>query len=574
MAIDGVVTRALALESEKWFAGGRITKIYQPNQTDILLHIRVKGQNYRLLLSAHPTYARVHLATQTYKNPMDPPMFCMCLRKHCEGAFIRNIRQSGLERILHIDLDARDELGDLVPRRLIVELMGRHSNIILTNPENGHVYDGIHRVTPAISQYRQIVPGATYKTPPDQGKRDPLTVDKNTFLSLLDFNQGRLDKQLVQLYTGLGPLLAKEIVTRAGIGSRSAYWETFHRFMTHVKAARFEPTIVYGSDNKERFAAFPLTHIRGEQRFFEKMHDCVATFYEGKAERDEVRNRVSDLTRFVRNAQKKNENKIAHLKRDLQKTERADQHRLFGELLTAYMFQIQPGDEEIEVVNYYDDTGKTVTIPLDPTLSPSQNAQRYFKKYNKAKASRQHLQKQIRKAEREIDYFATILQQLESADLEDVADIREELVQEGYLRKQKAKQDRRQKGRTKPTLTATRSSEGATIYIGRNNRQNEYLTNRLAASNDTWLHTKDIPGSHVVIRSDQYGEETLREAAQIAAYFSKGRSSSQVPVDYTLIKHVRKPKGAKPGYVTYSNQKTLYVNPDEAFIRSLKFERK
>lgn len=573
MAIDGIATRALVLESDERLTGGRITKIYQPNTTEIVLHIRAHGRNERLLLSAHPTYSRMHLTEQTFQNPLEPPMFCMLLRKHCEGAYIRQIRQIGLERIAYIDMDTRDEIGDIATRRLIVEMMGRHSNIILINPDEGHVYDGIRRVTPAISQYRQIVPGATYKAPPDQGKRDPLTVDEKTFLSLLNFNQGRLDRQLVSLYTGIGPLLAKEITHRAGIGSRKAYWEAFKAVMEHVQAAQFAPTIVSGSD-KDVFAAFPLTHLQGETHSFKCMHECIATFYEGRAERDAVRNQVHDLTRFVQNAWKKNERKVKKLQCDLQRTEKADTYRLRGELLTAYMHQVQPGDKAIEVVNYYDEAGSTVTIPLDPALSPSENAQRYFKKYNKAKASRSHLATQIKKAEEENDYFASILQQLETAEQEDVADIREELIEEGYMRRQRKKKDRRRVRRTKPQLTVTHSSEGVPIYIGRNNRQNEYLTNRLANRNDTWLHTKDIPGSHVVIRSQAFGEETLLEAAQIAAYFSKARTSSQVPVDYTLIKHVRKPSGSKPGYVIYDQHKTLYVTPNESFIRHLKFERK
>jgi len=238
------------------------------------------------------------------------------------------------------------------------------------------------------------------------------------------------------------------------------------------------------------------------------------------------------------------------------------------------MHQVKPGDKKIEVVNYYDAQGEVVTIPLDPNRSPAENAQRYFKKYQKAKASRLHIQEQSRKTAEENRYLATVLQQLEDADLEDVADIREELEREGYVRKQKTAKARRETRQAKPQLTVTTSSEGVPIYIGRNNRQNDYLTSRLANSHDTWLHTKDMPGSHVVIRGRDFGERTLREAAQIAAYFSKGRTSAQVPVDYTLIKHVRKPKGAKPGYVIYDNHKTLYVTPDESFIRKLRFERK
>lgn len=573
MAIDGIVTRALTRESDQLLSGGRITKIYQPSETDIVLHIRANGHNWRLLLSAHPVYARVHLTQQTYQNPLEPPMFCMLLRKHVEGGFIRNFGQVGLERILFIDVETRDELGDIVTRRIVVELMGRHSNIVLINPEDRRVFDGIRRVTPAVSRYRQIVPGATYKRPPEQGKRNPLSVDEDMFLALLNFNQGRLDKQLVQLFDGIGPTLAKEIVHRAGIGSRSAYWQAFHSIMECVRNYRFEPTIVYGAE-KERFAAFPLTYVEGERHSFRRMHDCVAAFYEGKAERDAVRNRVHDLTRLVQTALKKNEKKMKKLEREWRDTEKADRYRLYGELLTAYMHQVKPGDKKIEVVNYYDAQGEVVTIPLDPNRSPAENAQRYFKKYQKAKASRLHIQEQSRKTAEENRYLATVLQQLEDADLEDVADIREELEREGYVRKQKTAKARRETRQAKPQLTVTTSSEGVPIYIGRNNRQNDYLTSRLANSHDTWLHTKDIPGSHVVIRGRDFGERTLREAAQIAAYFSKGRTSAQVPVDYTLIKHVRKPKGAKPGYVIYDNHKTLYVTPDESFIRKLRFERK
>lgn len=573
MSIDGMVTRALALESSDLLTHGRITKIYQPNETDILLHVRAGGHNYQLLLSAHPAYPRMHLTEQTYANPLNPPMFCMLLRKHCDGAFIRHIAQVDSERIVHIDIDTRDELGDAVTRRLILEMMGRHSNIILTDPESGRVFDGIRRVTPAISKYRQIVPGATYKAPPDQGKRDPLSADKSTFLGLLDFNRGQLDKQLVQLYSGIGPLLAKEIVHRAGIGSRTAYWDAFNTIMEQIKKGHFTPTIVYGN-GKARFAAVPLTHLKGEKVAFSRMHACVAAFYEGKAERDAVRSQVHDLTRLVKNTQKKNERKIKNLEQDLRATEEADRHRLFGELLTAYMHEVRPGEQAIDVVNYYDEAGSTVTIPLDPERSPSENAQHYFKRYNKLKASRSYLNEQIKRTQEENAYLENILHQLESADLEDVADIREELAQEGYIRKQKMKRDRRKTRKSRPQLTVTRSSEGNAIYIGRNNRQNDYLTNRLANGEDTWLHTKDIPGSHVVIRGSRFGEATLVEAAQIAAYFSKGRTSSQVPVDYTLVKHVRKPKGAKPGFVIYDKHKTLYVTPDESFIRQLKFERK
>ncbi|WP_054949959.1 Rqc2 family fibronectin-binding protein [Numidum massiliense] len=574
MAIDGIVTRALARESEQLISQGRINKIYQPNPTDLLLHIRGGGRNVRLLLSAHPVYARVHTTDETYENPLEPPMFCMLLRKHLEGGIITSVAQVGLERIITFDVRARNELGDIVNKRLIVEIMGRHSNIVLIDPASGHIYDGIRRVTPAISQYRQIVPGATYVAPPDQGKRDPLTVDKADFLKRLDFNSGRLDKQLVAAYTGIGPLLAKEIVHRAGIGSRENYWRAFHDIMADVRADTFAPTLVYGK-KKDVFAAVSLTHVAGEVHRFPTMHGCVAAYFSGKAERDAVKNRTHDLMRFLSNEWKKNENKLKKMRKELADTARADEYRLYGELLTAYMYQVTPGARSIDLVNYYDEAGATVTIPLDPSRSPADNAQHYFKKYNKEKARTAHITAQIEKTAAENDYLATVLQQLESAGIEHIEDIREELIEEGYLRKQARRDGRRakQKKDKRPELTRFTSSEGIPIYVGRNNRQNDYLTNRLASSDDTWLHTKDIPGSHVVIRGTNFGEATLMEAAQLAAFFSKGRASSQVPVDYTAVKHVRKPSGAKPGFVIYDHQKTVYVNPDEAMVRQMAQEQ-
>ncbi|RAL26100.1 Rqc2 family fibronectin-binding protein [Thermoflavimicrobium daqui] len=567
MSFDGIMTRAIVYELSQTLSSGRITKVYQPSEIEILLYIRAFGKNHRLLLSAHPAYPRVHLIEENMDHPTEPPMFCMLMRKHCEGAIIQSIEQIGMERVIHINFRTRNELGDEVTRRIVIEIMGRHSNLILLDPETDTILDAIRRVTPAISQHRQVLPGSTYSPPPDQAKKNPLEVDKNTFIAGFDYNRGQLDKQIMQRFTGIGPLIAKEITHRAELGSREKLWQSFHQVMEQIRRHKYQPTAIHTA-NKSVFSAIPITHVEGEQRTFATMSACLESFYFGKAERDRIKQQTQDLMRKLQNDIDKNTKKIKILEKELLETTKADSYRIYGELLTAYMHQLKRGDQEAQVVNYYDPEGKEVTIQLNPILTPSENAQRYFKKYNKLKAAKKWNEEQIQKAKEEIEYLESVLVQLMNSTRREVEQIREELQEEGWL-KGGQKPTKKRKKKEMPTPLSVYSSDHTLVMVGRNNKQNDYLTHQLASATDTWLHTKDIPGSHVVIRSQSFSETTLQEAAMLAAYFSKARESSQVPVDYTLIKHVKKPTGARPGFVHYVQQRTLFVTPDEQKVREI-----
>ena len=578
MALDGIVTRAIAAELQGCI-GARIHKIHQPSPRDLVLQIRGNSAQGKLLLSANPTYPRVHWTQQTYTNPKEAPMFCMLLRKYCEGGIIEQVKQVDNERILHLTIRRRDELGDVMLRTLVIELMGRHSNIMLIDQDSGLIHDGIHHVTPAISSYRTVMPGSAYMPPPDQRKFNPLLVTSaESLVSLLvvDDSETHLQQRIVDVFSGISPLLARELVHRSGIDNNveaesvaNRLWPVFDSMMEDFRAHRYSPVITEDSRGRSQFAVTTLTHLGdGSSTDFESISSCLEAYYGGKAQRDTVKQRVSDLLRFLNNEKSKNIKKLEKLAETIEEAKDADKYRVLGELITTYMHQIKKGDEFAEVVNYYDEAGGVVKIQLDPQLSPSENAQRYFKRYNKSKNSLSMATGQMESARDEVRYLESLLQQLDSASLADIEEIREELIEQQYLR-DRSKRNHKKKKPTRPALLSYTSSEGISILVGKNNTQNEYLTNRLASSSDTWLHTKDIPGSHVVIRSTSFGDPTLEEAAMLAAHYSQARASSQVPVDYTLIRHVRKPNGAKPGYVIYEQQKTLFVTPDEQRLQSL-----
>jgi predicted ribosome quality control (RQC) complex YloA/Tae2 family protein len=568
MAFDGMFVYAITEELKQNLSNGKITKIYQPYERELLFNIRAQGKNHKLFISANPSYPRIHLTEESFQNPQEAPMFCMLLRKHLEGGVIEGIKQVDMERIIYIDVRSRDELGDTSMKRLIIEIMGRHSNIILVDPERNMILDSIHHVTHAINQHRVLLPGREYVTPPEQDKKSPFLADQETFIKKINFNQGKLDSQIVQQFSGISPLLAKEIVQQTGLANRESLSESFLTTINKIKHLDIEPTLITGAE-KSTFYLFPLQHVEGSQQTFSTVSDLLEKFFHGKAERDRVKQKAHDFARFLSNEKNKNEKKIKKLEKTREDSQKADQYKLFGELLTAYLHQVKRGDTTVQVINYYDENGTSIDIPLDPQLSPNKNAQAYFKKYTKAKKSVAIVDEQIRLAQEEIEYFETLSQQLEQASPRDVEEIREELIEGGYIR-DRSKKKKKKKKADKPQLQSYYSSDGTEILVGKNNKQNEHLTNRIGQSSNTWLHTKDIPGSHVLIRSDQYTEETLLEAAQLAAFYSKAGSSSQVPVDYTLIKHVKKPSGAKPGYVIYDHQKTVFVTPSEEKIEEMR----
>ncbi|NME97154.1 Rqc2 family fibronectin-binding protein [Aneurinibacillus aneurinilyticus] len=568
MAFDGIVTHAVTHELNERLASGRIMKIHQPTDTDIVMQIRTRNGNVRLLLSASLSFPRMHITNENYRNPLEAPMFCMLLRKYCEGAIIDGIHQINMERIIHLDIRGRDELGDARTKRIVLEIMGRHSNLILMDPQSGMIHDGLHHVTPAVSRYRTVLPGRPYVAPPPQRKINPLVATKDDFIRRIRFNEGKIAKQIVGAFDGISPLIADEIMYRAGLPTQDSLWRAFAEITDLVKQQTYTPTFAR-TEHKEYFSAIPLTHLaHAVTETFTTISECLEAFYHGKAERDAVKQRMHDLARLVINERNKNEKKIEKLLETKQKAEDASKYQIYGELLTANLYQITRGQPEANVINYYEEEAPLLSIPLDPALTPSENAQAYFKRYTKAKNSRAFVDNQIAGAKEEILYLDTVLQQIENAGLADIEDIREELAEQGYLRARpsQGKKGNKQKN---PTLERYTSSEGVTIYVGKNNKQNDYLTNRLANPDDTWLHTKDIPGSHVIIRGTEFGETTLMEAANLATYYSKARQSSQVPVDYTLVRHVRKPKGAKPGFVIYEQQKTQFVTPNDEIIRTL-----
>lgn len=566
MPFDGIVTKAITEELQTELANGKLTKIHQPTATELVLTVRNNRMNHVLLMSIHPNYARVHLTEDTYQNPPEPPMFCMVLRKHLSGAFLESIEQIDMERVILFKFKARNEIGDITYKTLVVEIMGRHSHVILIDPEKKTIIDSMKHVPMSQNRYRTILPGSVYKFPPEQNKVHPLKIDDDLFIRRLDFNAGKMHQQIVNLLTGVSPFIAKELVHRAGLGDEDVYRQVFKSFQHQLQTKDYHPAIYTAP--KEEFHVLTIESLRDESESYPSTSQMLDAFYSGKAERDRVAQQAKDLSRFIKNELNKNKRKLKKHKQTIKKAQKADEYQKLGELLTAHMHLAKTGDTEIVVVDYYDPEQNEMTITLDPNKTPNENAQEFFKRYRKLSTSKTIIEKEIVKTEAEMAYFEQLLQQIDDASISDVEEIREELREEGYLKKRRKA---RKKNKTKrPLPEEFRSSEGITILVGKNNRQNEYVTMKMAHRDDIWLHTKDIPGSHVVIREKNPTETTLLEAAELAAYFSQAKESSSVPVDYTKIRHVRKPNGAKPGFVTYDNQKTLFVTPAKSIVKKLK----
>jgi predicted ribosome quality control (RQC) complex YloA/Tae2 family protein len=568
MSFDGLFTKAMANELSRSLKGGRINKVHQPYKNEIILTIRSGGVNHKLLLSAHPSYARAQLTNEAYENPSEPPMFCMLLRKHIEGHIIEDLYQVETERIIILEVKGRNEIGDVTYKQLIIEIMGRHSNIVLVDKTRNLILDSIKHVSFAVNSHRAILPGQPYISPPEQHKQNPFLATAEDLLRKVDFNAGRVERQIVEQFAGTSPLFAKEVLYQSGLVNRTTVPKAFITLIDRITSDDLEPSIMAAA-GKEVFYLFPLQHVNGEVRSFATLSEMLDRFYFGKAERDRVKQQGHDIERLITNEKEKNEKKIDKLKTTLEDAGQAEKFQRFGELLTANLYNAKKGMKEIEVLDYYDEAGGTVIILLDPRKTPSENAQKYFSKYQKAKNSVSIVMEQIVKAEEEAAYFDSLLQQVQTASTKDIQEIREELVEGGYIR-ERQKRNGKKLQNAKPVLDNFIATDGTEIIVGKNNKQNDYLTNKLAARDEIWLHTKDIPGSHVVIRSKEPAEQTILEAANLAAYFSKARNSSSVPVDFTKVRHVKKPNGAKPGFVIYDNQQTVYVTPDEEMVLKLK----
>ncbi|MFQ3543393.1 NFACT RNA binding domain-containing protein [Halobacillus rhizosphaerae] len=567
MSFDGIVTRAITHELNEKLTSGRVMKIYQPTDTELVFTVRKHREKQTLLLSSHPSYARIHLTEDQYHNPKEPPMLCMLLRKHLIGGFIESIEQVSMERIVKLKVRSRNEIGDETTKTLMIEIMGKHSNIILVDEEEGHILDSIKHLPPSQNRHRTVMPGQPYILPPEQGKISPVDLKPEDLVKKLDFNAGKMDKQLLSIIMGFSPMLTKEIANQAHLGGAEAYKNAYEKVRERILNYDFEPQVY--RDRKEQFYVLPLLAFGSRAETFESVSAMLDAFYSGKAERDRVKQQAGDLYRFLKNERDKNIRKIKKHELTLKKSEAAEDYQRTGELLTAHMHLVKSGDSEVTVADYYDPDQSERKIELNPNKTPSENAQSYFQTYQKLKKSKQVVQKEIKKAENEIAYLERLIQQVESAREQDIDEIREELREEGYMKK-KSSSSKKKKKPTKPEPDAYEASDGTLIYVGRNNKQNDYLTNRLANKSDVWLHAKDIPGSHVVIKQEAPSEDTLYEAAQLAANFSKSSLSSSVPIDYTQVRHVRKPSGGKPGYVIYDHQQTLFITPDPAYVRKLK----
>lgn len=548
MSFDGFFLHHMTEELRRELLGGRIQKINQPFEQELVLQIRSNRKSHKLLLSAHSVFGRVQLTETTFENPAVPNTFIMVMRKYLQGAVIEAIQQVENDRILEISVSNKNEIGDSVAVTLVIEIMGKHSNIILLDKASGKIIEAIKHVGFSQNSYRTILPGSTYVAPPQTGSLNPFTVDDEKLFQILQ-TENLEPKRLQQIFQGLGRDTATELSGRLTADKL----KTFRAFF----ASPTQPSLT-----EKSFSALLFSDSKTQMSTLSELLD---TFYKDKAERDRVNQQASELIRRVENELEKNRKKLGKQEEELLATENAEEFRQKGELLTTFLHQVPNDQDQVELDNYY--TGEKIIIALDKALTPNQNAQRYFKRYQKLKEAVKHLISLIEETRNTILYLESVETALAQASLTEIAEIREELIQTGFIRRrQREKIQKRQKPEK---YLAT---DGQTIIlVGRNNLQNDELTFKMAKKDELWFHAKDIPGSHVVITGNlQPSDEIKTDAAELAAYFSKARLSNLVQVDMIEVRKLNKPTGGKPGFVTYTGQKTLRVTPDEEKIKSMK----
>ena len=576
MAFDGIVVADLVHEFRNELIGGRIAKIAQPETDELLLTIKTNDGQRRLLISADASLPLIYLTDANKPAPMTAPNFCMLLRKHIGGGRIVDIRQPKLERIIHFTIEHLDELGDLCRKELIVEIMGKHSNIIFCTSD-GKIIDSIKHVSAQMSSVREVLPGREYFIPDTMHKADPLTVDADTFTGLLKEKPMPVSKAVYTSFTGISPVTAEEICHLAGLDSAipaKEYSEDilFHLYtqftiyLSTIKEGRFTPAIYYDGREPKEFAALPLTHFdMYECREYTSISEVLSTFYSTRSLLTRIRQKSADLRHIVQTALERNRKKYDLQLRQLKDTENREKFRIYGELINAYGYNVEEDARKLDALNYY--TNEMVSIPLDPTKTPQENAQRYFAKYNKQKRTFEALSELSKETLEEINYLESVQTALDIAlTEEDLAQIREELAGAGYIRRRFTKK----KVRIKNEPLHYISSDGYHIYVGKNNLQNEELTFHFASGNDWWFHAKQAPGSHVIVKSngDELPDRTFEEAGRLAAYYSSMRGSDKVEIDYVQKKHVKKPNGAKPGFVVYYTNYSLVIDSDISGITS------
>ena len=571
MPLDAICLQAVVQEIAPLVVGSRIEKIQQPQRDQVVLLLR---GNRRLLLCASPNQPRLHLTEILRDNPSQPPMFCMLLRKYLSSGRIVSMEQEPLEREVRLVIEATDELGEQSRFSLILELMGRHANLILCD-KDGRIIDCLRRVDLEMSQQRQILPGLFYHLPPAQNKKDPLTVERAEFLSLLP--KQLPEKWLTETFTAISPLIAREIVCRAygTVDVQQAderLWDSFFGWQNTVKENCFTPILVERNGKPLEFSYGEIAQY-GEYatlQICESFSRMLDRFYVEREQTERIRQRGQDLLKTATNAVSRVRRRLAMQEKEYAQTQNREQYRICGELLTANFYRMERGQSRVTVENYYEENCPPMEIALDVRLSPQENAARYFKQYTKAKTAEKILAEQMEKGRSELAYLESVVQELCQAESEqDFNDIRAELTEGGYLRRVGKKQP----GFQRPSKPREfRSTAGLRILVGRNNVQNDKLTTKIAQKWDIWFHTQKIHGSHVILCTDdtQPDEQSLYEAAVLAAWYSQGRESGKVTVDYTPVKFVKKPAGIRPGMVVYTVYRTMQVEPDEELIKRLK----
>ncbi|MDD3252418.1 MAG: NFACT RNA binding domain-containing protein [Lachnospiraceae bacterium] len=572
MAFDGIVIANLTHDLKEKLEGGKISKIAQPEKDELLFTVKHNRENLRLSISASASLPLVYFTDTNKQSPMTAPNFCMLLRKHIGTGRIVKVSQPGLERIIEFEIEHLDELGDLRRKRLIVELMGKHSNIIFCK-EDGTILDSIKHISAQVSSVREVLPGRTYFIPHTTDKADPLTITQDAFVALLHGTPAPVQKALYQDLTGISPIIGTELCHLASIdGDHSAnelserelihLYHMFSLMMDDVRAGHFTPNIVYQHGEPVEFASVPLTCLEGgghEAKTCESISRLLESYYAEKSVITRIRQKSVDLRKIVQTALERNYKKYDLQLKQLKDTEKRDKYKIYGELLNTYGYELEGGEKELKCLNYY--SNEDVKIPLDTQLNAQENAQKYFSKYNKLKRTFEALTDLTRETYQEIEHLESISAALDiSVKEEDLVPIKEELMEYGFIKK-------RAFGAKKPKITSKpyhyRSSDGFDVYVGKNNYQNEEVTFKIASGNDWWFHAKGVPGSHVVVRTEgkELPDRTFEEAGALAAYYSKGRGNEKVEIDYIQRKHVKKAAGGAPGFVIYHTNYSMMAAP-------------
>ena len=575
MAFDGITTAGIAAQLRETLVGGGISRIIQPEKDELLITIKNQKTQYLLLMSANASLPLIYLTDTKKEAPMTAPNFCMLLRKHIQGGQITAVTQPSLERIIELEILHRDELGDLKTKKLIIELMGKYSNIIFTD-DGDQIIDSIKRVPSSVSSVREVLPGRTYFIPETQAKADPLAADEASFRRIMSAAPGDVVKVLYNSFTGLSPAAAEEFLYEAQAEGRCGFAELPENeqaaltevFLTHMRQIReglFTPNIVSLEDDPVEFGVIACKmydHPPYVRRVYASASEMITAYYGAKERSTRIRQKSADLRHIVSTALDRTNKKFQLQEKQMQSTKKRDRYRIYGEMINAFGYSAPEGSSELKCTNYY--TDEPITVPLDPTITPSENAQKYFARYNKLKRTAEALTEQIEETRNDRDQLAACLTAIDLAENEsDLSDIRRELSDFGFIQKKgPVKKGARREAKSAPYMY--RSSDGFTMLVGKNNYQNEELSFKIADGNDWWFHAKGAPGSHVIVKTGgrEMTDRAYEEAGALAAYYSSERKAPKVEIDYTLRRNLRKKNGGKPGFVIYHTNYSLMAKPD------------